>query len=107
MVNPFHGEVLLIVDGRTHVLRLTLGALVELEDSLQSDSLLALVERFESGGFSARDIVALLAAGLKGGGWQGEPVDLLNSEIAGGPVGAAKVAAQLLARSFSVTDQAT
>ena len=102
MVNPYRGEVLLILNGVSHVLKLTLGALAELEDALGTESLLDLVERFESGRFTSADLVHLLAAGLKGGGWQGELPDLMDAEIEGGPVGAARIAARLLAVSFSV-----
>ena len=104
MANPYRGEVALVLDGRSHLLRLTLGALAELEQGLGSDSLLALVERFESGAFSTGDLVALLEAGLRGGGWQGCRADLLGAEIEGGPVEAARVAARLLAVSFAVPD---
>jgi tail tube GTA-gp10-like protein len=104
MVNPYCGEVELVLDGKAFVLRLTLGALAELEETLAAGSLLALVERFEAGSFTTRDLVALLGAGLKGGGWQGELPDLLNARIEGGPVGAARVAARLLAVSFAVPD---
>jgi len=105
MVNPYRGEVSLGIDGRAHVLRLTLGALADLEDALGATSLLGLVERFETGAFSTRDLLALLAAGLRGGGLQGPMPDLTSAEIDGGPVGAAKVAARLLAVSFSVHDE--
>ncbi len=105
MVNPYRGEVSLVVDGQAHVLRLTLGALAELEAELEAQSLLALVERFESGGFTTRDLLALLAAGLRGGGWQGALPDLLAADIEGGPIGAARIAARLLALSFSVSDE--
>lgn len=104
MVNPYRGEVSLVLDGRAYVLRLTLGALAELEEALAAGSLLALVERFESGAFSTRDLLALLGAGLKGGGWHGDLPDLMAAEIEGGPVGAARIAARLLAVSFSVAD---
>lgn len=101
MVNPYAGEVALVLDGRPHVARLTLGALAELETSLGADSLIALVERFETGRYSSRDVLALLVAGLRGGGWQGSAQDLLAVEIAGGPVAAAQLAARLLARAFA------
>ena len=100
MANPYAGEAALVLDGETHVLKLTLGALAELEDWLKADSLPALVERFEAGGFTARDVLALVCAGLRGGGWQGEPADLARAEIGGGPLEAARVAAQLLALAF-------
>ncbi|TQM94291.1 gene transfer agent family protein [Roseinatronobacter monicus] len=101
MSNPYAGEVTLVMDGQPHVLRLTLGALAELEAALGEDTLLALVERFEQGRFSARDVLALLVAGLRGGGWQGQAADLTRAEIAGGIHGAAQVAAQVLARAFT------
>ncbi len=100
MVNPYRGEVRLVLDGRAHVMRLTLGALAELEERLGAGSLVALVERFEQGRFSARDLLALLAAGLRGGGWQGDEEALARADIEGGPGAAARAAAQLLARAF-------
>jgi len=90
------------LDGERRVLKLTLGALAELEADLAADSLVALVERFEAGGFSSRDVLALIVAGLRGGGWRGQAGDLLRAEIDGGPVEAARVAGQLLVRAFSV-----
>ena len=102
MVNPFAGEVRLVIDGKTHVLKLTLGALAELEAALEAGSVIEMVERFEAGRFSARDLMALIVAGLRGGGWQGDRADLLSAEIEGGLPGAAKAAGQLLARAFSL-----
>lgn len=101
MVNPFAGEVQVVLDGQRHTARLTLGALAGLEAELAEDSMIALVERFEAGRFSSRDVLAVLVAGLKGGGWTGETADLLTVEVQGGPVAAAKAAAELLARAFS------
>ena len=101
MSNPYAGEVTLVIDGQPHMLRLTLGALAELEAALGEDTLLALVERFEQGRFSARDVLALIVAGLRGGGWQGQASDLTGAEIEGGLQGAARLAAQLLARAFT------
>lgn len=102
MGNPWTGEVALTLDGERHFLKLTLGALAELEESLETPSLVDLVERFETGAFSSRDVLALIVAGLRGGGWRGSAADLMTAEIAGGPVEAAKVAGQLLVRAFSL-----
>ncbi|NEX44758.1 gene transfer agent family protein [Pseudotabrizicola algicola] len=102
MVNPWRGEVALLLDGRRHVAKLTLGALAELEDTLAAGSLIDLVQRFEAGRFSSRDVVALLVAGLRGGGWEGTAADLRTVEIGGGPMEAARVAAELLARAFAL-----
>jgi hypothetical protein len=101
MVNPHAGEVALTLDGQRHVAKL--GALAELEDALEAGSLVDLVERFEGGRFATRDVLALIVAGLRGGGWQGTAADLRTVEIAGGPVEAARVAALLLARAFAVS----
>ena len=102
MVNPYAGEVALTLDGQRHIAKLTLGALAELEAALQTGSLVELVERFESNRFSTRDVLALIVAGLRGGGWQGSATDLLKVEVGGGPMEAARVAAVLLARAFAL-----
>jgi hypothetical protein len=106
MANPWAGEVAVSLDGRQHVAKLTLGALAELEATLECGSLIDLVGRFEAGKFSTRDVLALLVAGLRGGGWAGTAEDLRTVEIGGGLVGAAKAAAELLARAFSVPGEA-
>jgi hypothetical protein len=100
MANPWAGEVELVIDGEARVMRLTLGALAELEAALEAGSLLDLVRRFEEGAFSARDVLALLAAGLRGGGETITAAELARAEIAGGPRAAARAAAELLARAF-------
>jgi len=102
MANPYAGEVSLTLDGRAHVAKLTLGALAELETALETETLVALVERFETHRFSTRDVLALIVAGLRGGGWKGSPADLMQVEIGGGPMEAARVAAMLLARAFAL-----
>lgn len=104
MANPWAGEVALVIDGQRRVLKLTLGALAELEAGLSEGSLIDLVERFEAGRFSSRDVLMLIVAGLRGGGWQGCASDLMQAEIEGGPMGAAKAAAELLARAFALPD---
>ncbi len=100
--NPYAGEVALVLDGERHLLKLTLGALAELEDSLEADSLVGLVGRFENGAFRARDVARLLLAGLRGGGWRGDAGRLLDADIEGGPVEATRVAALLLGRAFAL-----
>lgn len=102
MANPWRGEVVLSVDGEPRVMRLTLGALAELEARLESSSLLELIGRFETGSFRVADLVALLVAGLGGGGWRVDEVQLLASRIDGGPLAAAQAAARLLKLTFSV-----
>lgn len=103
--NPWQGEVKLVINGEPQRLKLTLGALARLENHLGEDSLLDLVRRFEEHRFSAHDILALLAAGLEGGGSRLRPEDLAKADIEGGPLVAAQVGAALLARSFAVPRQ--
>lgn len=102
MANPYAGEVALTVNGERHVLKLTLSVLAELEAALEADSLIALVERFETGAYRTRDVILLLHAGMRGGGSDLALSDLVAAEIEGGPLGAAKAAAQLLARAFAL-----
>ncbi|MCA8881882.1 MAG: gene transfer agent family protein [Rhodobacteraceae bacterium] len=104
MANPWAGEVSLVLDGKQRLLKLTLGALAELEADLEAGTLVDLVTRFESGDVRTRDVLALIVAGLRGGGWDGRQGDLLCADIGGGPVEAARVAALLLARAFTVHD---
>jgi len=104
MANPWTGEVELVLDGEPRVLKLTLGALAEMEERLGSDDLISLIERFEAGRYSSRDVLALIVAGLRGGGWQGQASDLMAAEIAGGPLEAARVAGRLLVRAFMIPE---
>ena len=106
MANPYAGEVAIWLDGQRHVAKLTLGALAELETALETGSLIELVERFEAQRFSTRDVLALVVAGLRGGGWQGSAADLRTVEIGGGPIEAARAAAELLARAFALPGEA-
>ncbi len=101
VANPLQGQVALTLNGKRHVLKLTLGALAELEASMQLDTLVALVERFEVGKFSSSDVLRLVVAGLRGGGWRGGYDDILTAEIEGGPLEAARVGAELIQRAFS------
>lgn len=101
MANPLAGEVAVVINSERHVCKLTLGALAELEAGLGDGSLVDLVARFETGGYTGRDVMALIVAGLRGGGWNGAADDLLTADIEGGPMGAAKIAATLLVRAFS------
>jgi len=104
MANPWAGEVAIWLDGQRHVAKLTLGALAELEAALEVGTLMELIQRFEGQRFSTRDVLALIVAGLRGGGWQGTAADLRTVEIDGGPMAAARAAAELLARAFAVPE---
>lgn len=102
MANPWRGDVALCINGETQVMRLTLGALAELETEMQTGSLMAMVERFESATFTSQDVLALLRAGLRGGKCDITEDQLYHAEIEGGPIRAARAAAELLTRAFTV-----
>lgn len=104
MANPWTGEVALVIDGQRRVMKLTLGALAELEQALGAETLVALVQRFEAAQFSSRDVMALVLAGLRGGGVDIDADTLGRAEIAGGPMEAARAGAELLARAFTVPE---
>jgi len=104
MMNPWAGEVALVVDGVERRCRLTLGALAEMEAGLGDGGILALAGRIEEGRFTGGDVLAIVVAGLRGGGWEVTARDLLTADIAGGPVAAARAAAEMLARAFAPPD---
>ncbi|MBL4627126.1 MAG: gene transfer agent family protein [Roseicyclus sp.] len=103
MANPWTGEVALVVNGERHVAKLTLGALAELEEWLGAGSLTQMVTRFEGDGLKSADVLALVCAGLRGGGWGGHMEDLVHADIEGGILEAARVAARLLVLAFRPT----
>jgi hypothetical protein len=100
MANPRRGEISAVFDGEERVLCLTLGALAELEARLGAGDLTGLGERFASGRVSARDLTAILGAGLRGAGNAVTDDDLARMSIEGGLRGAADVAARLLKATF-------
>ncbi len=82
-------------------MRLTLGALAELEAALGDGGLTGLAARFEGGNFSASDLLRLIGAGLRGAGSSVTDAELGAMEIAGGVAGAARAAARLLQATFA------
>ena len=70
MANPFAGEVGLVIDGQRHVMKLTLGALAELEAALEGGSLVEMVARAGkplSGAGPAREKPQTASAGERAG----------------------------------------
>ncbi len=75
--NGKRGEITATLGGREWRMCLTLGALAELEETLEEPDLVALAERFERGRMSARELVAIIGAGMRGAGH-----DIGNGEVA-------------------------
>ncbi|MEM7505520.1 MAG: gene transfer agent family protein [Pseudomonadota bacterium] len=100
MTNPCRGEVAITLDGVPHVMRLTLGALAELEARLEIGSLVALAEKFESGSVSSSELISLIAAGIKGAGGSLGESDVAEADIDGGAVGAMRAGFALMSAAF-------
>jgi hypothetical protein len=100
MANSLRGEIAAEIGGETVTLCLTLGALAELEGRLGAGDLAGLGERFAEGRISARDLTAILGAGLRGGGNSISDDDLARLSIEGGLRGAAEIAVRLLRATF-------
>lgn len=107
MVNRYRGETALMVEGQALPMRLTLGALAELEQAFAVDSLPALGERFATGRLSARDVARILAAGLRGAGSSLGEDEVREMAFDGGLNGAIRAAIALLEVTFGeVADRA-
>lgn len=100
MANIQRGEISALIEGEELTLCLTLGALAELEARLSAGDLVGLSERFAGGRVSARDLTAILGAGLRGGGNAVTDDDIARMSIEGGLRGAADIASRLLRATF-------
>ncbi len=100
MVNTRRGEIEAEIGGKRRTLVLTLGALCELEAAFDVGDLVALAERFGTGRLSASDLVAILAAGLRGAGENVSDEEVGAMTIEGGAAGFARLASALLSITF-------
>ena len=102
MANRHRGEIDVVLDGVSHRLCLTLGALAELESAFGDDDMLAIAQRFESGRVSASDAIRIIGAGLRGGGANIGDDEVRSMSVDGGAAGFVKIVARLLAATFAV-----
>lgn len=100
MANAKRGEVEAMLDGKPYILCLTLGALAELENASGANDLLALAERFTARRLSSRDILRVIACGLRGGGQSIGDDDVARMKVDGGLAGYVRIAAALLEATF-------
>jgi hypothetical protein len=98
--NIRRGEVRAELGDKTHVLRLTLGALAQMEAAFGATDLVALANRFEHGRLSARDLIVIIGLGLRGGGAAITDDEVAALSVEGGLQGYARIAAELLAATF-------
>jgi hypothetical protein len=103
MPNKHRGEIAASLGGRTRTLVLTLGALAELESAFGAGDLVALAERFGTGRLSARDLVRIIGAGLRGAGETVSDDEVGAMTAEGGATGFVRIAAELIAATFDDT----
>jgi Phage tail tube protein, GTA-gp10 len=106
MANARRGDVAVLIGGREHTLRLTLGALAELESSFGVEDLTALGARFADGRLKSTDLIALLGAGLRAGGLTVQDADVGSLDFDEGLHGAVAAVAEVLTLTFGVAEGA-
>lgn len=80
MSNRYRGDVTVMLNNTPYTLRLTLGALAEMEEAFQVRSLEDLGQRFGTKALSSGDVITLLGVALRGGGHK-----LSNNDVAALP----------------------
>ena len=98
--NRRRGEIEAELGGARYTLCLTLGALAELETAFGVGDLVALAARFESGRLSARDLLHVIAAGLRGAGHALSDDEAAALNVEGGLPGYVAIAAALIGVTF-------
>ncbi len=105
MVNRHRGEINAILDGQSFALCLTLGALAEIEAQLGGVDILALAQRFESGGIGAQDAICIIGAALRGAGNEISDKDVARMRVEGGVPGYLTLVIDLLHAAFGLEPQ--
>lgn len=100
MANLLRGEIEAEIGGERRTLCLTLGALAELEAAFGAGDVIALAERFQRGGLSARDLAVIIACGLRGAGADVSDDEVASMRAPGGLKAYVRIAADLIAATF-------
>ncbi|MEO0809893.1 MAG: gene transfer agent family protein [Pseudomonadota bacterium] len=107
MTNKRRGEINACLDDKQFRLCLTLGALAELEAAFDEEDMLALASRFENGRLKSKDAVRIIAAGLRGAGYDIEDNAVAAMACGGGAAGYVAIVAELLEATFGMHDNDT
>lgn len=102
--NVHRGEVEARIDGQSYILKLTLGALAEIEQVLAFD-ILEISERFENGRISAGDCLVILIAALRAGGHDVTDKEVAAMEFEDGLSGAFALVSKLFVSAFSTSNE--
>jgi hypothetical protein len=100
MPNHHRGEIEAEIGSARRKLVLTLGALAELEAAFGAGDLVALAERLGSGRLTARDLICIIAAGLRGAGEAVTDDEVARMAVAGGVHGYVGIAGALIEATF-------
>jgi hypothetical protein len=100
MANRHRREIDAEIGGTRRTLVLTLGALAELEATFGADDLAELADRFGTGRLTARDLIRVIGAGLRGAGEAINDDDVARLSVPGGAEGYVRIAADLLTATF-------
>lgn len=106
LANAYRGEIIADLGGRRRRLRLTLGALAELETAFGASGLGDLAARFADGNLKAREAILLIGAALRGAGEAISDEDVASLEADGGALAYAAIVADLLKVTFSLEARA-
>lgn len=102
MANLHRGEIAAFIGGAERRLRLTLGALADLEDAFGADDLGDLARRFSSGTLKSRDAVRVIGAGLRGAGDAVSDDEVATMHVEGGVAGYIDIVVRLVAATFGI-----
>lgn len=102
MSNNYRGEIAAFLGGAERRLRLTLGALADLEDAFGAEDLSDLARRFANGTLKARDATRVIAAGLRGAGEQVSDDEVAGMHVEGGVAGYVDIVVRLIAATFGI-----
>ncbi len=105
MANSYRGEIAAVIGGVERTLRLTLGALAELERAFGAEDLADLAQRFASGKLKASDAIKVIAAGLRGAGEALSDDEVACLHVEGGVPGYADIVVRLLCETFGMGDE--
>ncbi len=100
MANPLKGEIKLSLNKKEYKARLTIDALMQIEDAL-GQGIIKLAQRMSEGDVRIRDLVTVLLPALRGGGNDLQQTEVNKIVQDAGIVESTKVVATLLATTLS------
>jgi hypothetical protein len=100
MTNPLKGEVNLSLGGKDYKARLTIDAIMQVEQSVGC-GILKLAQRMADADVRVTDIIAVLTPALRGGGNNVQPKDVTKIVESAGLVDSTQAVATLLTQSIS------